>query len=116
MFVNEIIPRDEVDKKAKPIIVKYKPFLSSDDIKDGKFSWSIDRNKNIYLIKVKQGREEFCDQSTFVLFKSGDLIEFVLKTMPSTSETEGLTNKKWKLLSQKKLGLIVKLSKMKLIL
>lgn len=103
MFVTEIIPREEVEAKALPIISRYKSYISSEDIIKSRQVWTIDRGKDVYLIFVKKGREEFNGQSTFVLYKSGDLIEFILETDPNQPDFVDRMVIRWKLLSSKKI-------------
>lgn len=65
-FVNEYIP--EADSEKYGIKEINKRFLSTGT------SWTIDRERDIYLRNVAHGREEFRHQSTWTFYWHGELL------------------------------------------
>lgn len=51
-------------------------------------TWTIDRERNMYLRVVSRGREEFYYQSTWTFFWKGDLIVFNLDFLSSSGEVD----------------------------
>ena len=79
-FINEYVPEDDIRKyKLEETLVRYNPsFIASGISPVYKFTWTIDRDRGIYLIRVRAGREELSHQSTWVFFVDGNEMEIVL--------------------------------------
>ena len=105
LFVNEVIPQKDFDLEVKDILLRYKPELKNDALNSKHFSWTVNRDEQCFLFKVKTGREEFDWQLTFVLKVKNICYEFVLEKSPKSSFS--LKNKPyeiyWELISSRNL-------------
>lgn len=72
-FVNEYISEEDIKKyniealNEKLNIANYEP------------TWTVDNERDIYLRRVRRGREEFCDQITFFFSWKSLQMKMVLK-------------------------------------
>lgn len=72
VFVNEFISRDDMEKYGiREINKKYLKMNSRN-------SWTIDRERNIYLRYMMSGREDLSNLHTFTFFWGGELFEVQL--------------------------------------
>jgi hypothetical protein len=79
-FVNERIPKEDVEKFSLPDIdkkFKYGRTYARD--------WTIDRSRDMYLRIVARGREERADQSTWTFYWKGQLLTVQLETISVTA-------------------------------
>lgn len=53
-------------------------------------SWTIDRDRDVYLRSVARGREEFSHWSTWTLYWHGDLIVLDLENLSTSGPTGGV--------------------------
>ncbi len=65
-FVNEYVSEEEAKKYDLDGINRQ--FGRDPDIR---YSWTIDRERNVFLMWIKAGREEFASEETFVLWWDG---------------------------------------------
>ena len=82
-FVNEYISAEEIKKYDLENINK-RFIVGGTKARD----WTIDRERNIYLRNVANGREEFSHQSTWTFYWHGELILLELDNI-STSGVAG---------------------------
>lgn len=68
-FINEYIPEADIKKYGLENIDK-RFIVGGTNARD----WTIDRERDIYLRNVANGREEFRNQSTWTLYWKGELI------------------------------------------
>jgi hypothetical protein len=67
-YVNEFVPEEDVRKYGlEEINARFRKV-------DVRYSWTIDREKDIYLRLIDSGREEFCDEYRFNLYWKGSLL------------------------------------------
>lgn len=84
-FVNEYIPQDDLIKyEIEAINLKY--VVGGTRARD----WTIDRERNIYIRNVANGREDFFHESTWTLFYKDQLIEFGLSNISHQVNAEGV--------------------------
>jgi hypothetical protein len=83
-FVNEYIPIEDIKKYDIENINKR--FIVGGTNSQ---SWTIDREKNIYLRTVARGREEFSHQSTWTFYWRGELLEVELENISTTGSRGG---------------------------
>lgn len=67
-FINEFIPEADVEKYG---IKEINFHFNKSSFKPG---WTIDRERDIYLRKLLQGRDEFSNQQSYHLYWKGTLI------------------------------------------
>ena len=70
-FLNEYIPAEDVDKYG--LAEKDDRFLAT-GVKSR--TWTVDRNRDIYLRRVATGRDELSGVTTWSLYWKGDLLWF----------------------------------------
>lgn len=68
-FVNEFVSDLDVKKyELENVKYKYSSSLIASGIPSSfKFDWVFDRERNIYLMKVRHGREEICNRTYWIL-------------------------------------------------
>ena len=67
-FVNENIPASDIGKYN---ITYFNRKLHCSDV-----SWTIDRERNIYLRRIRSGREDEAKRTEFSVYWKGTLLEF----------------------------------------
>lgn len=62
-------------------------------------AWTVDRERNIFLLEISAGREELSNQVTYVLSMDGELIIAVVAKQPASNVSfkEGVGNCTWEL-------------------
>jgi hypothetical protein len=98
-FVNEYV-LDEDTETARNAWKAFNPFWTDSDEKlIGKFSWTIDKERDVFFIPVSTGRYEKSDQKTCVLSWQGVLLLVTIVTLESELDYANKTGrKKWGLL------------------
>ncbi|MBU3055523.1 hypothetical protein [Pseudomonas indica] len=87
-FVNEYIPADDIKKYDVEKINR--SFLKS----NYKPSWTADRERDVYLRYMRSGREEFSNQSDFILYWKGILIRLRMEVSGGGRGGNGWTHYK----------------------
>lgn len=59
--------------------------------------WTIDRERSVYLINVARGREEYFNETTWILFFENQLIEFGINYLDCQESDSGVTTERKKL-------------------
>lgn len=71
-FVNEFVSEEDVKKyDLDKIWDIYHPFSKGEPPLGFRYTWTIDKEKNIFLIPVASGREEYSNRVTCVLWWNG---------------------------------------------
>ena len=83
-FINEYI--SEEDRKKYNIDAINERFIVGGT---NPRQWTIEKEKNTYLMCVARGREEFFSESTWIFFWEGNLIELEIKLVSSDSKVNG---------------------------
>lgn len=84
-FVNEYIPQEDLIKyDLDAINLKY--LVGGTHARD----WTIDRERNVYIRNVANGREEFFHESIWTLFYMNQLIEFGLSNISHQVTADGV--------------------------
>ena len=91
-FINEYIPQEDLIKYD--IEAFYVTYVVGGTRPR---QWTIDREKNIYVIKVARGREEYFNQTTWVLYFENHLIEFFIDYLGEQESNVGATIERKKL-------------------
>ncbi|MBS0355280.1 MAG: hypothetical protein JSR83_15435 [Proteobacteria bacterium] len=84
-FVNEYLSEDDCKKYEIHLIDER--FVVGGTSSN---SWTIDRDRNIYLRTVARGREEFSHLSTWTLYWHEDLIVLELENLSTSGPTGGV--------------------------
>ncbi|TBW48114.1 hypothetical protein EZI54_21645 [Marinobacter halodurans] len=78
-FVNEFVPEDDVKNyNLDKIWDSYHPNFKGSKPIGFRHSWTVDRERNVFLIWQSSGREEFSNRHTFVLWWKGELLTVIL--------------------------------------
>ncbi len=91
-FVNEYIPADDMEKyQIKEIDKKF--VIGGTNARD----WTIDRDRDIYIRNVANGREDIRHQTTWTMYWNGDLLEMRLDSLRGGGQRGGPGWSQWKL-------------------
>jgi len=82
-FVNEYVPKEDIEKYGLEEISKR--YHSSSVQPD----WTIHREQNIYLRRMRAGREEFCNEIIYTLFWKGFLLDVRITVLDVGGERGG---------------------------
>jgi hypothetical protein len=99
-FANEIASDADIAKyKLRDINLRYHPML-----RDMTCSWTVDRERDIFVRDMGTGREEFCNHHTFALHWKGTLVFWELATL-DFSKDEGHYRTVWGLIKKNAAGI-----------
>lgn len=105
-FVNEYISDEDMEKyDVRSVWAKFDRIKSNEerDLLMGRYSWTIDRERDIFFIPVEWGREEYSNELTCAFVWEGRLITVTIANMFSTIDrTSMVAEKKWGLISIQK--------------
>jgi hypothetical protein len=101
IFINEFVSDQDVDRyKLKEIWDSFRPFQKNTYDDPGfRFTWTVAKEDNVFLMRAISGREELSNQVTFVLGIEGELVNAVLASAPESSVNlrEGVGRVIWQL-------------------
>lgn len=88
-FVNEYVSEENVKKfSLEEIIFRFSPEWRSPGIPpEYRFSWTVDRERNIYLMRIKTGRDDISNRSYWVLSYQGEEIKVQIDRAQGGSHT-----------------------------
>lgn len=91
-FVNEYVSVADFDKYGvHEVWAKFQLKGRVLDINTQKFAWTVDRERNAFLIPVRRGREELSGRVTFSLCWNGDVFSAELDLEESSFDYERRT-------------------------
>lgn len=97
-FVNEFVPEEDINKyRLREIWDKYHPFSKEGLNKSFRHSWTIDREKDVFIIPASTGREEFSNQTIWILWWKGVELSVTLRQSGSEKISEGTGLVVWEL-------------------
>lgn len=96
-FINEFVSDEDINKyELNELWDRYHPVSPSKGVRH--LSWTVDKEKNIFLIHLKSGREEFANESTFLLWWNGEeIIAHLLRYSGFCRPREGVGQVIWEL-------------------
>lgn len=78
-FINEFVSDDDVKKfKLNEMWDRYHPYSKGDMNVGFRHSWTIDREKNIFFIPARSGREEHSNRKECILYWKGIELKVIL--------------------------------------
>ena len=86
-FVNEYVSDEDINKYGlEEVRLRFNPqFRKSGLPSNFQYDWVIDREKNVYLMRVKVGRDDISNRVTWVLSWKGNEITVQTDRMPGGS-------------------------------
>jgi hypothetical protein len=81
-FINEYISEEDIIKyEVKEAWEKISPGSTGPDSFLSKYTWTIDKDRDVYFIPMASGKEEFSNQSISALWWKGTLLSVSLASM-----------------------------------
>lgn len=80
-FVNEYVSEDDVKKYRLEELLKQFGRLDwiEDPLPGFRLHWTIDRERDVFIMKMRSGREEFSNCLTFAMWWKGSILNVELK-------------------------------------
>lgn len=102
-FINEFVPEEDIKKyKLREIWDSYHPFTKDDLNKNFRHSWTIDREKDVFVIPAIVGREELSNQTIWVVGWKGQELSATLNQYGKIDLKGGPCEKRWELVRIRK--------------
>jgi hypothetical protein len=105
-FVNEYISKEDMEKyKIRSVWAKFDRIKSDEerDLLMGKYSWTVDKDRDVFFIPVERGREEYSNEITCAFVWEGSLVAVTIANLFSAMDPSSMTaERKWDLLGIEK--------------
>lgn len=83
-FINEYISEEDIKKyDIRGIWKQFHPFLTDEelDLSVDKYSWTVDKDREIFFIPLKSGKDEFSNQKSCALWWKGHLLSVIIENV-----------------------------------
>ena len=97
-FINEYVSEEDIEKyRLEEAKLSYRPEYSEEGLPSSyKYNWTIDRERNIYLMLARIGKEEFSNRFTWVLNINGQ--EFKVETDLNSARSMNINEKPFRVI------------------
>ena len=97
-FINEYVSDEDVKKyKLQEMWDEYHPYSKGRVKPYFRHTWTIDREKNIFFIPARTGREEFSNQTVCILWMEGVELSVTIRKSGWANIKEGKGSVSWDL-------------------
>lgn len=103
-FVNEYVSEEDIEKyNLKEIWLNFRPGRKKEIPSYFRFSWTVDKERNVFFIPAYSGKEEFSDRVNCIFSWKGVLLDVTLQGVSGWLDYEnGRGEKQWGLINIKK--------------